>query len=175
MRAYHDEEWGVPETDGRALWEKLMLDGFQAGLSWSTILNKRVAFRAAFQGFDPVKIARFEEADVMRLLGDAGIVRSRSKIEATIAGARAYLVMQEAGEEFSAFCWSFIGETPIVNDGQERPTQTPLSVQISKELKRRGVKYCGPTIVYAWMQATGMVNDHDAGCFRRQQLIETDQ
>jgi DNA-3-methyladenine glycosylase I len=175
MRAYHDEEWGVPERSGRALWEKLMLDGFQAGLSWSTILNKRDAFRSAFQGFDPVKIARFEEADVVRLLGDAGIVRSRSKIEATIAGARAYLAMEEAGEDFSTWCWSFIGETPILEDGAERPTQTPLSERISKELKRRGFKYCGPTIVYAWMQATGMVNDHDAGCFRRQQLIETDQ
>jgi DNA-3-methyladenine glycosylase I len=175
MRAYHDQEWGVPERSGRALWEKLMLDGFQAGLSWSTILNKREAFRAAFEGFEPVRIAMFEEADVVRLLGDAGIVRSRSKIEATIAGARAYLAMQEAGEDFSVFCWSFIGETPIVDEGTERPTQTPLSERISKELKRRGFKYCGPTIVYAWMQATGMVNDHDAGCFRRLQLTETDR
>jgi DNA-3-methyladenine glycosylase I len=174
MRSYHDQEWGVPERSGRALWEKLMLDGFQAGLSWSTILNKRDAFRTAFLGFDPLEVSKFGEGDIQRLLGDPGIVRSRSKIEATIAGAKAYLAMQEAGDEFSAFCWSFVGGKPLVNDGLERPTQSPLSVQISKELKRRGFKYCGPTIVYAWMQATGIVNDHDADCFRRQQLLETD-
>lgn len=173
MRAYHDEEWGVPERTGRALWEKLMLDGFQAGLSWSTILNKRDAFRVAFQGFDPVKIAKFDEADVERLLADPGIVRSRSKIEATINGAKAYIAMEEVGDSFSAFCWSFVDGKPLVSDGRERSTQTPLSTQISKELKRRGFKYCGPTIVYAWMQATGIVNDHDAGCFRRRQIIET--
>ena len=170
MCAYHDREWGVPEHDARALWEKLMLDGFQAGLSWSTILNKRDAFREAFAGFDPLRVAKFTEADVERLLGNPGIVRSRAKIEATIAGARAYLLMQDAGEEFSDFCWSFVGGRPLLNDGLERPTQTPLSKQISDALKKRGFKFCGPTIVYAWMQATGMVNDHELGCFRRAEL-----
>lgn len=172
MCAYHDEEWGVPEYDGRALWEKLMLDGFQAGLSWSTILNKRDAFRSVFMGFVPEKVVKFDETDIRRLLTDTGIVRSRGKIEATITGAKAYLAMKDAGEDFSAFCWSFTGGKPLVTESGERPTQTPLSDRISKELKRRGFKYCGPTIVYAWMQATGMVNDHDADCFRRSELME---
>jgi len=166
MTAYHDSEWGVPEYDSRALWEKLMLDGFQAGLSWSIILRKRDAFRAAFQNFDPEKIARFSDADVARLLGDAGIVRSRAKIEATIGGARAYLAMREAGEEFSHFVWNFAGGKPLQNSGPV-PTQSPLSGEISKALKKRGFKFVGPVIVYAWMQAVGMVNDHAADCFRR--------
>jgi DNA-3-methyladenine glycosylase I len=166
MAAYHDSEWGVPEYDSRALWEKLMLDGFQAGLSWSIILRKRDAFRKAFQNFDPEKVARFSEADVARLLGDAGIVRSRAKIEATIGGARAYLAMREAGEEFSRFVWDCADGRPIRNSGPV-PTQSPLSEEISKALKKRGFKFVGPVIVYAWMQAVGIVNDHAAGCFRR--------
>jgi DNA-3-methyladenine glycosylase I len=166
MAVYHDAEWGVPEYDSRALWEKLMLDGFQAGLSWSIILRKREAFRAAFQNFDPEKVARFSEADLVRLLADPGIVRSRAKIEATIGGARAYLAMREAGEEFSHFVWNFTGGKPLQNSGPA-PAQSPLSEEISKALKKRGYKFVGPVIVYAWMQAVGMVNDHAADCFRR--------
>jgi DNA-3-methyladenine glycosylase I len=166
MAAYHDDEWGVPERDSRALWEKLILDGFQAGLAWSTILNKREAFRKAFRGFDPAQVARFTERDVLRLLGDAGIVRSRAKIEAAIGGARAYLAMQEAGLDFSAFVWDHVGGKPIVG-GRKRLTQSPESEALSKALKARGFKFVGPVIVYAWMQAVGMVDDHEAACFRR--------
>ncbi len=171
MRAYHDEEWGVPERDPRALWEKLMLDGFQAGLAWITVLRKRDAFRAAFEGFEPERVAGFGEAEVERLLGDAGIIRSRAKIEATIGNARAYLEMVEGGEEFGAFCWSFSDGAVLVGDGHEIPAKTDLSERVSKELKRRGFKFVGPTIVYAWMQAVGIVNDHAADCFRRKELI----
>ena len=166
LLAYHDAEWGVPEYDSRALWEKLMLDGFQAGLSWTIILRKRDAFRQAFRNFDPEKVARFSEEDVARLLGDAGIVRSRAKIEAAIGGARAYLAMREAGEEFSHFVWDFAGGRPLQNRGPV-PAQSPLSGEISKALKKRGFKFVGPVIVYAWMQAVGIVNDHAASCFRR--------
>jgi len=166
MLAYHDDEWGVPEYDSRALWEKLMLDGFQAGLSWSIILRKREAFRKAFKNFNPEKVARFGEADVARLLQDPGIVRSRAKIEATIGGARAYLAMREAGEDFSPFVWGMAGGKPIQNSG-EILAQSPLSEEISKILKKRGFKFVGPVIVYAWMQAVGIVNDHAASCFRR--------
>jgi DNA-3-methyladenine glycosylase I len=164
--AYHDTEWGVPQHDSRALWEMLMLEGFQAGLSWITILRKREAFRKAFKGFDPRKVARFTEADITRLLQDSGIVRSRAKIEATINGARIYLAMHKAGEDFSTFAWNFVGGKPIGNSGPV-PAKTPLSEEISKELKKRGFKFVGPTIVYAWMQAVGMVNDHAPDCFRR--------
>lgn len=166
MQAYHDDEWGRPERDSRALWEKLMLDGFQAGLSWSTILKKRDAFRKAFKGFEPQKVARFSENDIERLLGDAGIVRSRAKIEATIGGAKAYLRMQEAGEDFTKWVWSFTGGKPLRNDTGKVPAKTPLSEQISKELKQRGFKFVGPTIVYAWLQAVGVVDDHTPDCFR---------
>jgi DNA-3-methyladenine glycosylase I len=166
MTAYHDEEWGVPEYDSRALWEKLMLDGFQAGLSWSIILRKREAFRKAFKNFDPVKVARFDESDIARLLEDDGIVRSRAKIEATIGGARAYLAMRKEGEEFSAFCWGMAGGKPIPTSGVI-PAKTPLSEEMSKALRKRGFKFVGPVIVYAWMQAVGIVNDHAADCFRR--------
>ena len=166
MRDYHDREWGVPEYDSRALWEKLMLDGFQAGLSWSIILRKRDAFRKAFKNFDPEKVARFGPRDVARLLGDAGIVRSRAKIEATIAGARAFLALQQEGMSFSEFVWGLAGGTPIQNTGAI-PTQTALSVEISKALRARGFKFVGPVIVYAWMQAVGIVNDHAVTCFRR--------
>ncbi|HTT94224.1 MAG TPA: DNA-3-methyladenine glycosylase I [Solirubrobacterales bacterium] len=167
MRAYHDEEWGVPERDPRALWEKLMLDGFQAGLAWITVLRKRDAFRAAFEGFDPDRVAKFEERDVERLLGDAGIIRSRAKIESTIAGARVFCEMRDSGEDFADFCWSFTDGEVLRGDGIELPAKTPLSERVSKELKRRGFKFVGPTIVYAWMQAVGIVDDHAEGCFRR--------
>src|ERR1700722_16082635 len=143
MREYHDEEWGVPEYDSRALWEKLMLDGFQAGLSWSIILRKREAFRKAFKNFEPEKVARFGEADVARLLEDSGIVRSRAKIEATIGGAGAYLAMKEAGEDFSAFVWGMAGGKPLRNSG-EVLAKSPLSEEISKALKKRGFKFVGP-------------------------------
>jgi len=166
MRAYHDEEWGVPVYDSRALWEMLMLDGFQAGLAWITILRKRQAFRKAFQSFDPSKVARFTEADVARLLQDPGIVRSRAKIEATINGARIYLDLQDQGEDFAKFIWTLAGGKPIENSGPV-PASTPLSEEISKALKKRGFKFVGPVIVYAWMQAAGIVNDHSADCFRR--------
>jgi DNA-3-methyladenine glycosylase I len=165
LAAYHDEEWGVPERDSRALWEKLMLDGFQAGLSWLTILRKRDAFRAAFAGFDPACVAGFTEADIDRLMADAGIVRSRAKIIATIGNARAYLAMLSAGEDFSEFIWSMAGGATIRNSG-DRLTKSPLSEQMSKALQQRGFKFVGPVIVYAWLQATGIVNDHDAHCFR---------
>jgi len=168
MRAYHDSEWGVPERDSRALWEKLMLDGFQAGLAWITVLRKRDAFRAAFAGFVPEKVARFGEADVARLLGDPGIIRSRAKIAATIHAARLYCDMAEAGENFADFCWGFTGGKVMQGDGRSFPAATPLSETISKELKRRGFKFVGPVIVYAWMQAVGIVNDHAEGCFRRE-------
>jgi DNA-3-methyladenine glycosylase I len=167
MQAYHDTEWGVPERDSRALWEKLMLDGFQAGLSWLTILKKRDAFRRAFEGFDPEKVARFGQQDIERLLQDAGIIRSRAKIEATIGGARAYLAMAESGEDFSAWCWNFTGGKPVQNDTGTVPAKTALSEEISTALKQRGFKFVGPVIVYAWMQAVGLVNDHAADCFRR--------
>jgi DNA-3-methyladenine glycosylase I len=172
MQAYHDDEWGVAEYDSRALWEKLMLDGFQAGLSWSIILRKREAFRKAFKGFDPVKVARFGAREVERLLKDPGIVRSRAKIEATIGGARAYLAMQAAGEDFSRFIWGFVGGKPIRNRGPV-PTQTPLSLALSKALKQRGFKFVGPVIVYAWMKATGIVDDHRSECFRARRARST--
>jgi len=167
LRVYHDEEWGIPQRDGRALWEALMLDGFQAGLSWLTILRKREAFRKAFKHFQPEKVARFREADIERLLQNPDIIRSRAKIEATIAGAQAYLKMQKAGEDFSAFLWGMVGDEPIQNETGARLTKSALSEQISKALKDRGFKFVGPVIVYAWMQAVGMVNDHEVECFKR--------
>jgi DNA-3-methyladenine glycosylase I len=166
LSAYHDEEWGVPERDGRALWETLMLEGFQAGLSWTIILRKREAFRKAFRNFDPVKVAAFGEKDIARLMNDAGIVRSRAKIEATIEGARIFLSFKEGGEDFSTFVWNIAGGKPIQNKGAV-PSSTPLSEEMSKALRAKGFKFVGPVIVYAWMQAVGMVNDHAPGCFRR--------
>ncbi len=169
--AYHDHEWGAPERDGRALWEKLVLDGFQAGLSWITILRKRAAFRAAFGGFDPEVVARFGPNDVKRLLGDAGIVRSRAKIEAAIGGARSYLAMRDGGEDFADFVWSFTDGDTIQNRWATQadvPAQTPLAQTLSKTLKARGFKFAGPVIVYAWMQASGLVNDHVVSCFRHE-------
>ncbi|SFS22196.1 DNA-3-methyladenine glycosylase I [Yoonia litorea] len=165
---YHDTEWGVPEYDSRALWEKLILDGFQAGLSWITILKKRDNFRAAFEGFQPEIIAEWGEADVRRLLCDAGIIRHRGKIEATIGNARAYLEV-EAREGFDRFLWSYVDGVPLrttLSDRALMPTQSPLSAQISKDLKRNGFRFCGPTIVYAFMEATGLINNHLTGCFR---------
>ncbi len=167
MRAYHDEEWGVPQHDSRMLWEMLMLEGFQAGLSWSIILRKRNAFRKAFARFDPKKVAAFAAPDVNRLMADEGIVRARAKIEATIRGARIYCDMASSGESFDSFCWSFTNGKVAKGDGRTRVVTSPLSEQISKEMKGRGFKFVGPTIVYAWMQAVGIVNDHAANCFRR--------
>ncbi len=164
--AYHDEEWGVPERDSRALFEKLILDGFQAGLAWITILRKRDAFRQAFEGFDPYVIAEWGEADVKRLLQNAGIIRHRGKIEAAISNARAWQVI-EAEQGFSTYLWGFVGGSPIQNNWHSQsdvPAYTPLSEQISKDLKKKGFKFCGPTIVYAFMQAVGMVNDHVVTC-----------
>jgi DNA-3-methyladenine glycosylase I len=169
MREYHDTEWGVPERNGRALWEALVLDGFQAGLSWITILRKREAFREEFRGFDPVVVADFGQQDIARALANPGIVRSRAKIEATIASARAYVKMEAHGESFSTFAWSFVGDVPAKIRG-DVPAKTPLSETISIALKKRGFKFVGPTTVYAWMQATGLVNDHVSGCFRRNEV-----
>jgi len=169
--AYHDQEWGVPEWDSRALWEKLVLDGFQAGLSWITILKKREAFRAAFADFDPEKVARFDETDRARLMADAGIIRSNGKIDAAISGARIYLDMRERGEDFGRFLWDMVGGAPIQNEWRagEVPTQTPLAVEMSKALKAKGFKFCGPVITYAFMEATGLVNDHLVTCFRHEE------
>jgi DNA-3-methyladenine glycosylase I len=170
MRAYHDDEWGVPQRDSRMLWEMLMLEGFQAGLAWITVLRKRDAFREAFAGFAPARVARFGERDIERLLANPGIIRARAKIEATIKGARIYREMTDRGENFSDFCWSFTDGKVLKGDGRTVLASTPLSERISKELKRRGFKFVGPTIVYAWMQAVGIVNDHSVDCFRRKQV-----
>lgn len=171
--AYHDTEWGVPEYDSRALWEKLVLDGFQAGLSWITILRKRDAFRAAFADFDPDVVARFGDEDRARLMADAGIVRSNAKIDAAINGARIWCDMEDNGEDFSEWLWSFVGGLPVQNqwtDFREAPTQTEQSVAMAMALKARGFKFCGPVIVYAFMQAVGMVNDHQVPCFRHAEV-----
>jgi DNA-3-methyladenine glycosylase I len=166
--AYHDEEWGVPERDSRALYEKLVLDGFQAGLSWITILRKREAFRKAFDGFDPARIARYNAKKVERLMQDAEIVRNRAKIEGAIASARAYLEIEKE-QGFSKYLWDFVDGKTIRNNFRhigEVPAETELSRKISKDLKAHGVKFCGPTIVYAFMQAIGMVDDHLVDCWR---------
>jgi DNA-3-methyladenine glycosylase I len=170
MQAYHDQEWGVPQRDPRALWEMLMLEGFQAGLSWAIVLRKRDAFRKAFARFDPRAVVRFTARDVNRLLTNPDIIRARAKIEATIAGARVFREMSDRGEDFADFCWSFSGGQVVMGNGRSFPTQTALSETISKEMKRRGFKFVGPTIVYAWMQAVGIVNDHSLGCFRRDEV-----
>ncbi|MBJ6373040.1 DNA-3-methyladenine glycosylase I [Sedimentitalea arenosa] len=169
---YHDTEWGVPEYDSRALWEKLILDGFQAGLSWITILKKRDNFREAFAGFDPDIIAGWGEADVVRLLGNPGIIRHRGKIEATIGNARAWQRI-ERDRGFDTFLWDYVGGEPIQNlwpDLASVPAHTPLSHTISKDLKKAGFRFCGPTIVYAFMQAVGMVNDHVLTCHRHEEV-----
>jgi DNA-3-methyladenine glycosylase I len=166
LRQYHDEEWGVPEFDSRTLWEILMLEGFQAGLAWIIVLRKREAFRKAFKGLDPKKVARLSSKDVEKMLENPGIIRSRAKIEATIGGAKAFLQMQDEGVEFSDWAWEMAGGQPIQNTGPLRAT-SPLAETFSKELKKRGFKFVGPVIVYAWMQAAGIVNDHAEDCFRR--------
>jgi len=170
--AYHDTEWGVPEYDDRALFEKLVLDGFQAGLSWITILRKRENFRAAFDDFDPHKIARYKPAKLEKLMQDAGIVRNRMKIDGAVLSARAWLEIQDTGS-FSDFLWDFVDGKPLQNTFREMgdiPTETDMARRMSKELKARGFKFCGPTIVYAFAQAVGMVNDHMCGCFRHAQV-----
>lgn len=168
---YHDTEWGVPEYDARALWEKLMLDGFQAGLAWITILRKRDTMRAAFDGFEPEVIARYDDAKRADLLENPGIIRSKLKIEAAIGNARAYLDMREQGLDFSDYLWNFVDGRPIVNEFKtlaEVPTNTPLSQTVSNDLKRRGFKFVGPVIVYAFMEAVGLVNDHEINCPRHE-------
>ena len=170
---YHDREWGVPVHDSRELWEYLNLEAFQAGLSWITVLRKRENFRAAFSAFNPEKIARYGERDVVRVLGNAGIIRSRAKIIATIGNARAYLEMREQGIDFSKWVWAFANGAPIQSNRTRQgdvPAVTPLAEELSKALKSKGFKFVGPTIVYAWMQAVGVVNDHIATCFRHREL-----
>jgi DNA-3-methyladenine glycosylase I len=171
MAAYHDLEWGVPVHDSRALWEMLMLEGFQAGLSWRTILHRRDNFRAAFANFDPEKVARFDAHAVERLMADPGIIRARAKINATIGNACAYLAMQRAGEDFAHFAWALAGGVPRLGDGTTAPSSTPASHAMSAALKARGFKFVGPVIVYAWMQAVGMVNDHEVTCFCRKKNV----
>jgi DNA-3-methyladenine glycosylase I len=169
--AYHDQEWGVPEYDDRALYEKLVLDGFQAGLSWITILRKRENFRTAFDGFIPEKIARYRPTKIERLMRDAGIVRNRAKIEGAVLSARAWLDAMEKGPGFSKLLWDFVDGRPKINryrSTRQVPAETAVSRVISKELTRRGFKFCGPTIVYAFMQAVGMVNDHLVSCHRHE-------
>jgi len=173
--AYHDDEWGVAERDDRALYEKLVLDGFQAGLSWITILRKREAFRRAFDDFAPEKIARYSKKKVEALMQDAGIVRNRMKIEGAVASARAWLEIMEQSAGFSPFLWKFVAGKPIVNRYKtmsEIPAETEISRIISKELKAHGFKFCGPTIIYAFMQATGMVNDHLTSCPRHAACVK---
>jgi DNA-3-methyladenine glycosylase I len=168
---YHDEEWGVPHADERRLFEKLVLEGFQAGLSWITILRKREAFRAAFAGFDPNSMARFTEADVARLLADPGIVRARAKIEAAIENARAYLALRQAGGSLADLTWGLLPGGPLIHRRRslaEVPASTPLSERMSKGLKAEGFRFIGPTTAYAFMQSVGMVNDHLAACHRHE-------
>ncbi len=174
--AYHDEEWGVPEYDDRALYEKLILDGFQAGLSWITILRKRDNFRKAFDNFNPEKIARYTEPKITKLLQNEGIIRHRGKIEGTIKNARAYLdIMEKEPNGFSGFLWNFVDGKPLQNkwDGiKQVPAETAMSQALSKELKKCGFTFCGPTIVYAFAQAVGMVNDHTSQCFRHKECAK---
>ncbi|MXV44428.1 DNA-3-methyladenine glycosylase I [Saccharibacter sp. 17.LH.SD] len=172
MRDYHDKEWGIPIRDSRTLWEKLILDGFQAGLSWRIILLKREAFREAFDGFIPEKIARYGEDDIKRLLGNPNIVRSSAKIRAAIKNANAYLAMQEHGEDFASFIWNEVGNNPLKGDGTGSTTRSPLGDRLSAALKKRGFSFVGPIIVHAWLQATGVINDHEDRCFRSDSLIK---
>jgi DNA-3-methyladenine glycosylase I len=173
FRQHHDTEWGVPQYDGRALWEHLVLDGFQAGLSWSTVLRRRDGFRSAFAQFDPDHVARFGPADVKRLLGDTRIIRSRAKITAAIANARVYVAMRDRGEGFGTFVWSVVGGAPIQNAWRRQedvPAETPLAHTMATALKAKGFTFVGPVLVYAWMQATGLVNDHVTRCFRHAEV-----
>ena len=173
MRAYHDEQWGVPVRDDRQLFAKLILDGAQAGLSWKTILHREPGYRRAFHGLDPVKIARYGERDVERLLADPGIIRNRAKVRSAIGNAQAYLRLQEEEGSFADWLWGFVGGEPVQNawrTARQRPAVTPLAEEVSRELRARGFSFVGPTIVYAFMQAVGMVNDHLVGCFRHAPL-----
>jgi DNA-3-methyladenine glycosylase I len=172
--AYHDEEWGVPVYDDITLFEFLILEGAQAGLSWSTILKKREGYRAAFDGFDPAIVARYDERKTAELLADAGIVRNRLKVASAVSNAQAFLAVQEEHGSFSNYIWAFVDGAPIQNEWRtlaEIPAKTPLAETISKDLKKRGFRFVGPTIVYAHMQATGMVNDHLVGCFRYPEIV----
>jgi DNA-3-methyladenine glycosylase I len=173
MQRYHDEEWGVPLHDDIKLFEYMVLDAFQAGLSWKTVLNKRENFRSAFLDFDPVKIATFTESDYEKLLVNPGIIRNRSKIRAAITNAKAFLKVQEEFGSFDKYIWSFVGYKPIINSWKslsELPARTEISDRMSKDLVKRGFKFAGSTICYAFMQAAGMVNDHTEGCFRHKEL-----
>ncbi len=172
-RDYHDTEWGVPERDPRALWEKLQLDGMQAGLSWITILRKRESIREEFDNFDPQRLSRWTGKRIAKAMENAGIIRSAKKIEAVIGNARVYLDMMDRGEDFADYCWDWVGGKPIVGawtDFRQAPTFTDWSVAMSKDLKKRGFKFVGPTIVYAWAQAVGMVNDHEVSCPRHREV-----
>ncbi|MEL6473859.1 MAG: DNA-3-methyladenine glycosylase I [Pseudomonadota bacterium] len=174
-RHYHDTEWGVPIRDSRALWEKLQLDGMQAGLSWITILRKRESIREEFDLFDPEKIARWDPPRIDKALQNPGIIRSPKKIEACIGNAQAFLDAADKGEDFSDWCWTYVDGSPVIGGWshyKDAPTKTPVSDRLSKDLKQRGHKFVGPTIVYAWMQAVGMVNDHDLSCPRRNEIQE---
>jgi len=172
--SYHDNEWGVPEWDDQVLFEKLILDGFQAGLSWITILRKRENFRTAFDNFNPARIAQYDNKKIEVLMMDKGIVRNRAKIQSTISGAKIWLEIMEAGKgAFADYLWSFVNGKPIVNSVRgikNSPTQSPASRTMSENLRRRGFKFCGPTICYAFMQAVGMVNDHAVDCHRHNQV-----
>ena len=172
--AYHDEEWGVPVYDDRTLFEFLVLEGAQAGLSWSTILKKREGYRAAFDGFDPAIVARYDENKTAELLADPGIVRNRLKVASAVSNAQAFRAVQEEYGSFSKYIWAFVDGAPIQNGWRtlvEIPAKTPLAETVSKDLKKRGFRFVGPTIVYAHMQATGMVNDHLVGCFRYPEIV----
>ncbi|MGK2907620.1 MAG: DNA-3-methyladenine glycosylase I [Desulfuromonadales bacterium] len=171
--AYHDEEWGVPVHDDRRLFEMLILEGAQAGLSWLTILKKRNNYRRALHNFDPDKIARYDDEEILRLMQDAGIVRNRLKIEATIKNAQGFLLIREEYNSFAEYLWQYIDDTPVTNSWQNHsdiPAHTPLSDRLSKDLKQRNFNFVGTTICYAFMQAVGMVNDHTTDCFRYQQI-----
>ncbi|MBN2805633.1 MAG: DNA-3-methyladenine glycosylase I [Prolixibacteraceae bacterium] len=174
-QAYHDDEWGVPVYDDRKLFEFLVLESAQAGLSWITILKRREGYRRAFADFNPSVVATFDEAKVEELMQDTGIIRNRMKIESAIGNARAFLQIQEEFGTFSNYIWGFTGGKPIVNhftNARELPAQTPLSIEIAKDLKKRGFRFLGPTVMYAHMQATGMVNDHYTSCFRHPDLVQ---
>jgi DNA-3-methyladenine glycosylase I len=174
---YHDEEWGVPVHDDRTLFEFLILEGAQAGLSWDTILKKRESYRAAFHGFDPAEVASYSEADITRLLGDAGIIRNRLKINSAIGNARAFLAVQQEFGTFDKYIWTFVGGSPLVNawrNSSQLPASTPESDAMSRDLKKRSFRFVGTTICYAFMQAVGMVNDHALTCFRRDVSTQAD-
>ncbi|HZD18884.1 MAG TPA: DNA-3-methyladenine glycosylase I [Actinomycetota bacterium] len=174
MLAYHDEEWGVPSHDDRHLFEMLILEGAQAGLSWSTILRKRDGYRAAFEGFDPETVARFDDGRIARLLEDPGIVRNRAKVRAAVENARATLAVREEAGSLDAHLWSFVGGSPIARTPRsvdDIPSETAESRAMSRDLKRRGFRFVGPTICYALMQAVGMVNDHVVSCFRNEEIL----